>query len=186
MEFKDQFQNKNKTLRFKKAVEEIEEAIRSATPKVCLKHMSIDAILCTLEENISTLETLYKSRANILDRLNQGNGLDYLTILHRTLTSEQQQQMYLQIVDKFAEDKKTYKGNRIVSVKILKMVNIETTYFLLNLLLQHENLFWAILLPEWAVGICMKNFRLSRKETLERIKREDDESLNASAFNLSF
>lgn len=93
-EFKDRFRNKNKTSCFQKAVEEIEEALRPFINKLCLKEMSIDTILCTWEENSSMLKALYESRANTLDILNRGNGMDYLTILHRILTSEQQQQMY--------------------------------------------------------------------------------------------
>lgn len=84
--------------------------------RITLKDTPIDAIMATFEEGTPSIEALYSTHAKTLDRLiNRGNGLDYLTILYRTLTSNQQQQMYLRILKKFAKDEKKYIENPIVS-----------------------------------------------------------------------
>lgn len=119
LEFKSQFVHKNKSSSFRRGVDEIEEAMRlerNHSEIITLKNMSDDAILATFEETRTLLENLFVSRINISDRLNIGNGLDYLTILFRIVTSDQQQKMYAQIVKQFSKDEMKYTGNRIVSI----------------------------------------------------------------------
>lgn len=76
--------------------------------------MPIEDIVATFDEHIPLLESLYTSRSTVLDRFNNGNGLDYLTILYQTLTPEQQK-MFLRIVNKFTKNEKEYIQNPIVS-----------------------------------------------------------------------
>lgn len=118
-EFKTEFEMKNRTKSFRTAIQEIENEVNSKpNEEITLKNMAIDLILTTFDESIPVLEPIYKSRANIPNRFNNGNGLDYLTILYRTVTSEQQQQMYLKIVQHFAVDEKKYIENPTVSFRI--------------------------------------------------------------------
>lgn len=84
--------------------------------RITLKDMSIEALIDTFDEGVPLMETLYSAHAKTLDRLIiKGNGLDYLTILYRTLTPCQQQKMYLRILKKFTNDQKKYIENPIVS-----------------------------------------------------------------------
>lgn len=78
--------------------------------------MPINSILYTYDENIQLLKSIYESKANVPDRFNKGNGLDYLTILFRVVTSEQQQQMYTKILQQFVKDERKYIGNPTVSL----------------------------------------------------------------------
>lgn len=130
-EYRDQLVQKNKTASFRKAVDEIEEEIRIQVPrnavngtssiemphKITLKDMPINAILATFDEGIALLQSLYTAHANkTMDHLiHRGNGLDYLTILYRTVTQQQQQQMYLRILTEFANNQKKYFENPKVS-----------------------------------------------------------------------
>lgn len=133
-EYKDQLVQKNSTTSFRKAVNEIEEEIRNHVPrnvvneieeetqnqmphKMTLKDVPINEIIATFDEGIPLLESLYTAHANItMDRLiHRGNGLDYLTILYRTVTQQQQQRMYLQILTKFTINQKKYFENPNVS-----------------------------------------------------------------------
>lgn len=118
LRFKSEFSTKNRTKNFRKAIYEIENEINDEKKEITLKNIAINVILNTFEENIPLLKSIYKSRANIPNRFNNGNGLDYLTILHRTVTSEQQQQMYLKIIQYFAEDERKYIENPTVSLRI--------------------------------------------------------------------
>lgn len=115
-EFKNQFSNKNKTASFQIAIKEIEEEIsRGTSEEITLKLLSTDQILSTFDEHFQLLKNVFKSRAKVLDRFNVGNGLDYLTILHRTLTQEQQHQMYIRIIRTFPKDEKSYMQNQVVN-----------------------------------------------------------------------
>lgn len=52
--------------------------------------------------------------------------------------------------------------------------------FLIDYLFQRENLFWTILLPEWALAICAKKFGKSNKEdVIKQLKKDEEDSLNA-------
>lgn len=83
--------------------------------EITLKNMAINTILGTFDENFVLIKSIFESRANVPNRFNEGNGLDYLTILYRAVTMEQQQQMYLRIVQQFAKDEQKYFDNPIVS-----------------------------------------------------------------------
>lgn len=99
------------------AIKEIEEEInRETSVEITLKLMPIDEILSTFDEHFQLLKNIFETRAKVLDRFNQGNGLNYLTILFRTLTQDQQQQMYLRIVRKFSKDERKYTQNPMVNL----------------------------------------------------------------------
>lgn len=129
-EFKAEFEHKNKRRTFKDAIKEIE--IDMNLPKeISLKNIAIDPILETFEENVHALKSIYDARANILNRLNEGS--DYLTILHRTLTSEQQQKMYTRIRNEFAKDERKYIENPTVSSENCTKYYYQMLYFETNL-----------------------------------------------------
>lgn len=114
LEFKSKFVHKNKTSNFQKAIKEIENDMNHAN-EISLKGMSMNSILSTFEENVPSLKSIYDTRATKLNRFNEGNN--FLTILHRTVTSEQQQHMYTRIRHEFAEDERKYMENPTVSLK---------------------------------------------------------------------
>lgn len=116
-EFKNQFSHKNKTASFQLAIKEIEEEIsRETSEEITLKLMPTDEILSTFDEHFQLLTNIFESRSKLLDRFNVGNGLDYLTILHRTLTQNQQQQMYVQIMRTFSTSEREYFRNPKVNL----------------------------------------------------------------------
>lgn len=46
--------------------------------------------------------------------------------------------------------------------------------------LQFENLFWSILLPEWVIGICQKEFSHTKEEIIRKIMQDEEDSMNAN------
>lgn len=118
LQFKSQFANKNRTTNFRRAIKEIEVELSHKTKnEITLKNMAINSILSTFDENIPLLKSIYKIRANIPNRFNKDNELDYLTILYRTVTPEQQHQMYMKIVQQFTGDERKYIENPTVSLQ---------------------------------------------------------------------
>lgn len=109
---------------FKNAIKEIDELVKKEneskreqnTEKITLKDMTIAELLATFDENQIELQDLFDRRRGILDRLNYGNGYDFLTVLSRTLTSEQQQQMFGRIGTVFTGDFKKYIQNPKVNL----------------------------------------------------------------------
>lgn len=118
-EFKQQFACKNKTKSFRRAIEEIEEAINieKKTIRITLKNIPIEDIISTFTEHFALMENIFTSRSKVLDRFNSGYGLDYcsITILYLILTPEQQQHMFLRIVQAFTRSESEYIQNPIVS-----------------------------------------------------------------------
>ena len=165
-------------------MKEIEDELNHNTKiEITLKNEAMSSILSTFEENVSKLKSIYEIKAKIPNRFINGNGMDYLTILCRIVTMEQQHQMYQKLIQEFTEDGEKYSNNRTVS---LQKIIANFSYFNSKLshderlLFQHENLFWTILLPEWVVSICMKKFDLDKSEVLAKIKHDDENSLNDS------
>lgn len=100
---------------------EIEQAINQQKSEMIeseqlmtLKEEPISQILCTFDQNKKMLEDIFNLRRHNLDKFNIGNGMDYLTILWRTVTSEQQKAMYWRMIDAFMEDRGKYIGNPMV------------------------------------------------------------------------
>lgn len=116
--------------------------------------MAIDDLLKTFNDYEATLRAIFDERKHILDRFNYGYGYDWLAVLSRIATSTQQQQMYCCISGTFAD--KNYIENRTF-----------------------ENLFWTILLPEWLIEVCAKQFSCSKQQILAQIKEDDEDSFNA-------
>lgn len=116
-EYKQIFETKNKTKSFRRAIEEIEKAIENNPSHITLENTSIASILSTFDENFSLMESIFTSRSKVLDRFNNGHGLDYcsITILCRLLSSEQQKQMFFRIVQAFTKNQNEYIRNPIVS-----------------------------------------------------------------------
>lgn len=122
IQFKNRFLNKNHTKSFQRAIKEIEnELYHQTNDEITLKNVSMNSILKTFDENIALLKPIFESRVNVPNRFNVGNGMDYLTILYRTVTSEQQQQMYIKIVQQFTKDERKYFDS--------PTVNFQTNFF---------------------------------------------------------
>lgn len=174
MQNKDKFCSKNKTKKFRDAIEEANQAISkvqkqsnekkeadtvasntSQLHKVTLKSMDIDDLLKTFESNERNLRILFDERRYKLDRFNYGQDYDFLTVLSRIATPEQQKKMWGHISDEFAG--KNYIEN-----------------------LKYENLFWKILLPEWLIGICAQKFSLSREQIIHQITKDEQDSFDAN------
>lgn len=103
---------------FQTAMGEIEEEMGDKTKnEITLKNMSIHTILSTFDENIPSLQSIYDSKANIPNRFNKGTELDYLTILYRTVTMQQQHEMYQKLIKQFTEDEKKYSENPTVNFR---------------------------------------------------------------------
>lgn len=123
-ENKEKFCGKNNTAIFKKAVKEIEEAIeeekenlnaKSIEEKMTLKNVSSEILITSYDEHETVLRTIFEQRRQQLDRFNYGNGYDFLTVLSRILTSEQQQLLFLEICGKIMGNAMEYMQNPIVS-----------------------------------------------------------------------
>lgn len=130
LQFKKQFETRNRTKSFRSAIKEIEDEIDNRKNGITLKEMTIEWILSTFDENIPLLKPIFESRLNILNRFNVGNGLDYLTILHRTVTPVQQQKMYLKMIQRFFKDEQKYFEK--LTVRELKPQNfiVSNDYFI--------------------------------------------------------
>lgn len=171
---KHKFSCKNKSKRFLAAIQQADEAIEhkiqqqnSNVPisieggsstnvsKISLKTLTLDELLETFDDNKAYLRGLFDERRRKLDRFNYGNGYDFLTVLSRIATSEQQQKMYCHMTDVFAEK------NYIHSLK-------------------HENLFWTILLPEWLIAICAQKFAKSKEQIIAQIRNDEQDSFEAN------
>lgn len=189
VQFKDKFASKNKSKQFKEAIEEANEAVLKATQpqldiqtkngvndeeakksdeddtaticKMTLKTVNVNELLSTFDENEPALRSIFNERRMKLDRLNYGMGYDFLNILYRIATTEQQKELYPHMCEAIAG--KNYFVNPM-----------------------YENLFWTILLPEWLIGICMKKFSKTKDEVIDQVKKDDEDSLNANdSFNIS-
>lgn len=115
LENKEKLGAKSKTGQFKRAISEIEAMIdeqkdldlnefESQDGPTTLEGMPVHEIIETFNENEESLGKIFGERRHIMDHFNRGNGLDYLTILFRTVTSEQQQKMYTRIRDTFTKN----------------------------------------------------------------------------------
>lgn len=113
--------------------------------------MSINDLLKTFDVHAEKLRSLFDTRRVKSDRLNRGNGYDYLTVLTRVATSEQQQKMYTHMTEAF---------------------NIQNLYY--------ENLLWTILLPEWLIAVCAKKYCKSNEEIIEQVKNDEQNSFDAN------
>lgn len=118
-EYKERFVHKNKTIHFRNAITEIENemSLESSNP-LTLKNYSTDDIVATFDENVSLIKCLYDSHLNTLDRLIDGNGMDYLTVLFRIVTTAQQHKMHSRILQNFTKSEKAYMENPNVSIFI--------------------------------------------------------------------
>lgn len=173
VENKNKFCNKNKSKKFEEAIKQADEAVENEQQqqvnvsisyeggamanfdKITLKAIAIDDLLSTFKDNKAELRRLFDERRGKLDRFNYGNGYDFLTVLSRIATSEQQQKMYCRITDEFAG--KNYMDK-----------------------LNYENLFWTILLPEWLIAICAQKNSKSKEQIISQIKSDEEHSFNAN------
>lgn len=128
--------------------------------KITLKSMDVKDLLKTFEENEAALRSIFNERRTNLDRFNYGIGYDFLTVLSRIVTPEQQKQMFSFMCEALAGEK--YYDRPI-----------------------HENLFWSIILPEWLIAICMKKFSFSKSQIIHQISKDEEDSLNAIQIDLS-
>lgn len=100
---------------------EIEEAIGKVNDtkkderKITLKDEPISDLLLTFDDNKMSLQSIFDQRKNQLYRHNYGNGYDFLTVLSRTLTSDQQKEMYWRLCAAFVGDSRKYIQNPMVS-----------------------------------------------------------------------
>lgn len=84
--------------------------------KITLKNVAIDELLATFYQHKTTLQTIFDQRRSKQDRFNYGNGLDFLTILSRLVTPEQQAPMYKCICRAFVTNQRKYLENPTVSI----------------------------------------------------------------------
>lgn len=187
LENKEKFCVKNNTPIFKKAVKEIEgvleeenlkEISNAIEEKITLKNVAHEVLVSSYGEHETVLRTIFDQRRHQLDRFNYGNDYDYLTVLSRTLTSEQQQVMFLEICANFMGNAVKYMQNPIVS-SIYEVLGKFWKLFCIVYVFQHENLFWTILLPEWAIAVCSKKYGKSKGEVLNQIKKDEEDSFLA-------
>lgn len=121
---KNAFILKNKRKAFKLAVIQIEEAMSEVIlpiinnvpvaitnelfdGPISLKSDSVEQIISTFSANESSLRNMFNLHRNQPDRCVRGE-LDFLTIFHRVVTSEQQKAMYTHIRNAFAENQTDY------------------------------------------------------------------------------
>lgn len=127
MQNRAEFSVKNTRITFKNAIHEADLAITpnqenlstissNSMTKITLKNMEIGTLLATFSENQAMLESLFEDRRYKLDRLNSGNGYNFLTVLSRMVTSKQQTEMYQRIRDSFVKDTEKYIGNPMVRI----------------------------------------------------------------------
>lgn len=134
---KENFAGKNKTATFKKAIEEINYEYSSMTKnmdlqtneqntrkKITLTDIPVAELLATFDSNKIKLEIIFNYHRSKLDRFIRGNGYDFLTVLSRIVTSEQQQAMYVKICNIFMKNFEKYIQNPIVS----KIVFVNNEY----------------------------------------------------------
>lgn len=127
------------------------EAEAAAWDKLSLKTMAIDDLLKTFNHHEVYIRTLFETRRIKSDRFNCGNGYDYLLVLSRLATSEQQKKMYTHMTEAFG---------------------IENLFY--------ENLLWTILLPEWLIGVCALKVRKTKQEIIEKLKIDEQNSFDAN------
>lgn len=184
VENKKKFESKNRSKKFREAIQEANEAVSSemamqfdaqnvagALPpspylvlpnKITLQDTDVSELIKTFEENEAILRPIFNERRTTLDHFHRGMGYDFLTVLTRAATAQQQQKMMSFIVEALAG--KEYYDRPI-----------------------HENLFWKIILPEWVIAILMKQFSSSREEIIAQILKDEQDSFNArqNSFDLS-
>lgn len=133
-ENKEKFSARNKTVIFRKSLEQIEEAIAkdcnsnlpmtidkpatdepNTTKKTTLKDETVADLLATFENNKTHLQNLFDHHRGNLDRFNFGNGYDFLTVLSRLVTSEQQKDLYMHLCNAFVGNFQKYIQNPTVS-----------------------------------------------------------------------
>lgn len=177
-----------------KEFDRFEEAVNDPTlnimPKIsdgspmCIFHMEIDEIIKTFNDNKEMLKSIFKERCGRLDKFNDGYGYDYITVLFRTVKPDQQRAMYTRIFEEFIPDANVYAGNvcstdlgfissYLVGFNYLMDNNNNNKINFQKITLQHELLFWCILLPEWVIGICEKAFNSRKEDILKQIMEED-------------
>lgn len=131
---------------------------QNVAANITVKTMDVNDLLKTFEEHEAALRS-FDERRTKLDRFNYGMGYDFLTVLSRIATPEQQKNMFSYMCEAFA-GKEYYKHSI------------------------YENLFWAILLPEWLIAICMKKISYSKKGIIEQLKKDDEDSLDSLDLSL--
>lgn len=134
-------------------------AADSSIVNIMVKTMDVNDLLKSFEENEAALRNIFNERRTKLDRFNYGIGYDFLTVLSRTATPEQQKKMFIHLSEALAGQ--DYNKHPI-----------------------YENLFWSILLPEWLIGICMKKFSCTKKQIIEQLKKDEENSLDSLDLSL--
>lgn len=129
--------------------------------KITVKTMEVSDLLNTFKENEAALRSIFNERRIKLDRFNYGMGYDFLRILSRLATSDQQKEMFSFMCQALA-------GENYYERPI------------------YENLFWSIILPEWLIAICVKKFSSSKEDIINQVKKDDEDSFNAKQINNSF
>lgn len=156
--------------------------------QLTLKTTPISEIIITFNESKAFLREIFNQRRSILDRFNYGGiGYDFLTVLWRIVTPEQQKAMYSTLMKEFIEDEREYIGSLIVSIN-MSLYLFQVFFYLKHhnsFLFQYENLFWTILLPEWAIAVCVRKFRRCKEKILQQIQKDDmDEVHGDSSFDI--
>lgn len=185
VQHKEKFVSRNKSKKFQEAIEEADQEVvkqqstlmqtKSAvndeetkngaennTPsnsRITIKTMDSNNLLATFKDHEKHLRSIFDARRGQLDRFNYGMGYDFLTVLYRTATPEQQKKMF----------------SHMCEAIIGKYDNS-----------MYQNLLWSILLPEWLIAICIQKFSLSKEEVLSQIKKDEEDSFIANdSFDLT-
>lgn len=123
--------------------------------KISLQTMAIDDLLKTYDDHKTMLQLIFNEKRTILNSQIYNAEYDFLLVVSRLATSEQHQNMYTHMTDKLAGE----------------------NYFEYRHL---ENLFWNILLPEWLIAICARALSKTKKQILEQIEIDEQQSFEAN------
>lgn len=127
------------------------EAEAVSRDKLSLKTMAIDDLLKTFNDHEVHIRSLFHTRRGKSDRLNRGIDYDFLLVLSRLATSEQQKKMYTHMTE---------------------ALGIQNLFY--------ENLLWSIMLPEWLIGVCGKKHSKTKEEIIEIIENDEQHSFDAN------
>lgn len=148
-----------------------------------LQEMEIAALKSTFLRAKETLDSIFNNHRHATDRFIR-SGYDSLTVLYWLLKSEQQTEMY-KVIQKCYADERDYIHTLKVGYAWVLLIVLwwNDKFYLFHF--QHENLFWKVMLPEWALVICMEKFSMTKADVLKKINEQDIDA-NNNSFDLDY
>lgn len=141
--------------------------------------LDLDEINETFTSHETVLKKTYQKYLKIPD--NHIKSSNHLLIMPELIRKELHSGMYIRCRDEFEGTDRPVSITTNVS-KINYVLCFLPAGFIKNdfgecvftvIYFQHENLYWKILAPEWALQIFMKKFSLNREEAIEQLKKQD-------------